>query len=184
MGLPPPRARSPRAALTARSVLALALATAVLAGCGGVRVDSGGFTTADRSAAQMALDVLRPSNIPLQLVNLTLVAGSIPVCRLHLQSRSPSTFRVYLFWTPYNRLHTYTWLTMTLGPEASRDRFHLGTAPGMANAAGAAVVTSPTAEQRRLDREVLIAHAGNVFAKPAARCQLLMNGYLRLLPAT
>jgi hypothetical protein len=130
----------------------------------------------------MVLNTLRPSNIPLQLVNLTLVAGAIPVCRVHLQSRSPRTYQVYVFWKPYDRAHTYIWLTMTLSKNASKDRFHLGTAPGTGSAGSTAAAPPSSAKQRELDREVLLAHAGNVFAKPGARCQLLMNGYLKLLP--
>jgi hypothetical protein len=36
--------------------------------------------------------------------------------------------------------------------------------------------------QDKKNQEVLMAHAGNVFEKPTSKCQVLMNGYLRLLP--
>lgn len=165
----------------------MAAVAATLAACGGRAVDSQGFTAAERNDAQLALDGLRASNIPTQLLKLTTVAGSIPTCRVHLASTSPSTFDVYLFWTPYDRGYTYAWLTMTLGESAAKDRFHLGTAPvsksaAAGSAAPAARLVGKSASERRQDHQALLAHAGNVFAKPAGRCQLLMNGYLRLLP--
>jgi hypothetical protein len=177
--------RRPRAV---RSGLALGVIAAVLAGCGGQTVDREGFTTAERNDAQLALNGLQGSNIPTQILKFTVVAGSIPTCRIHLASRSPSTFDVYLFWTPRDRGYTYTWLTMALGEKASGDRFHLGTAPVSGTAAASSVnpaarLLSPSPTDRKHDLQALMAHAGNVFAKPAGRCQLLMNGYLKLLPA-
>ena len=37
-------------------------------------------------------------------------------------------------------------------------------------------------QQAKKNREVLMAHAGNAFEKPGARCQVLTNGDLRLVP--
>jgi hypothetical protein len=159
----------------------------LLVGCGSQAVDSEGFTTQERNDAQTALDGLQKSNLPIQLVNLTLVAGAVPTCRVHLASRNPNKFDVYLFWIPYNRGHTYTWVTMKLAKDPTKDRFDLETAPGSISASGKtaapAVAVGPSPIQRKRDQAVLRAHAGAAFSKPAARCQLLMNGYLRLLPA-
>lgn len=171
---------------------------ASLAGCGSGGVDSGGLSAGDRKAAQAALDALQNSNISLQLINLSATALTAPTtCRVHLESRKQSTFKVYVFWVPYIGSQTYTWLNMTITKDASRDKFHLGTAPpvlpgglltpgGKSVARGSADYDTPLSlygpQQARRNRQVLMAHAGNVFAKPGAKCQVLKNGYLRLMP--
>ena len=40
------------------------------------------------------------------------------------------------------------------------------------------------AKQARKSQQSLVAHGGDVFTKPSARCQVLTNGSLRLLPNT
>ena len=186
--------RTPRALLAALLVVA---GVVTLAGCGG-GVDSGGFTAADRNAAQAAMDALQGSNIPLQLINLTATAREAPaVCRVHLESRKPSTFNVYIFWIPYLGVQSYSWLNMTITGDPSRDTFHLGTAPvvlpggvlsldGKTVASGSADFDTPLAlygpRQARKNHQAVVAHGGDVFAKPGAKCQVLANGYLRLLP--
>jgi hypothetical protein len=37
-------------------------------------------------------------------------------------------------------------------------------------------------QQARKSHRILLSHGGDVFAKPGARCQVLTNGSLRLLP--
>lgn len=180
----------------AYAVCAAGLAAA-LAGCGG-GVDAGGMTAGDRKAAQAALDALHGSNIPLQLVGISTTAGKPPAtCRVHLVSRQPSTFEVYLFWIPYTGGQTYSWLNMQVQANAKNDTFHLGTgeptlpggilAPnGRSILPGTADYDAPLSsygpEQARKNQEVLREHAGDVFSKPTARCVVLMNGDLRLLP--
>jgi hypothetical protein len=123
------------------------------------------------------MNMLQNSNISIQLVGLTTVAGLPPAaCRVHLVSRNPSVFKVFVFWVPYIRTRPYSWLDMTLTNDPGRDRFHLGTTRPVAD---------PAAGRRaraRADRRALTAHAGQSFAKPGADCQVLMNGYLRLVP--
>ncbi len=186
--------RTPRPLLAGLLVIAGAV---TLAGCGS-GVDSGGLTAADRNAAQRAMNALQGSNIPLQLINLTATARQAPaVCRVHLASRKPRTFNVYVFWIPYLGVQSYTWLNMTITADPSRDRFHLGTAAtalpggvltrdGKTVAAGTADFDTPLAlygpDQVRKNNQVLVAHGGNVFSSPGAKCQVLANGYLRLLP--
>jgi hypothetical protein len=163
-----------------RRRLAVALLALVgggaFSGCGGGGPDSGGLTAGERGDAQAAMDALQHSNIPLQLVGLTTVAGLAPAaCRVHLVSRDPNTFKVYVFWVPIQRARPYSWLAMTIAKDPARDAFHLGTAR----------LTAPKAvggRRKRVDRRAISAHAGDTFAKPGAACQVLMNGYLRLLP--
>jgi hypothetical protein len=172
-------------------------AAAFLAGCGS-DVDSGGLSAGDRNAAQAAMDALQQSNIPRQLVNFTSTAGLAPAtCRIRLESRSPHTFRVYIFWIPYVGSQSYIWLDMKLAEDTARDRFHVGTeAPVLPSgtlspdrktvAPGSLDYDTPLARygprQAERNRRVLMAHGGNVFSKPGAKCQVLQNGYLRLVP--
>jgi hypothetical protein len=168
-----------------------------MAGCGGgPQPDSGGLTSADRSTAQAAMDALDGSNIPLQLLAISTGAQETPAaCRVHLVASNPTTFKLYLFWIPYLGGEDYTWLNMTITNDPNRDTFSLGVAhpvlpSGQLSTNGRSIVpfTVDTAllssygpQQARKSRELLIAHAGNAFSKPAASCQVLMNGDLRLL---
>jgi hypothetical protein len=146
------------------------------------------------------MDVLQDTNIPRQLINFTSTAGLAPAtCRVHVQSRDPHTFRLYIFWIPYLGAQSYIWLNATIAPDKARDRFHVETeAPVLPGGTltpdrkdiipGSADYDTPLAlygpQQVEKNRQVLRAHAGNVFAKPRAKCQVLQNGYLRLVPIT
>jgi len=146
-----------------------------LTSCGGNAADSGGLTAGERRDAQLAMNALQRSNIPLQLVGLTTVAGLAPAaCRVHLVSRRPNVFKVYVFWVPFERTRPYSWLEMTITKDPTRDAFHLGTARPGAKGAGLRART-------RIDNRVIQDHAGGAFATPGARCQVLRNGYLKLL---
>lgn len=167
-------------------------------GCGSASVDSGGLSRNDRNEAQIALNALQGSNISTQLVALTATAGQVPAaCQVHLVSRSPATFKVYIFWIPYVGPSSYSWITMLITKDGPSDKFHLGTQravfPGGLLVAGGGLVPDPLADydsplsrygpqQIKINHRVLMAHAGDVFSKPRTRCQVLMNGYLKLLP--
>jgi hypothetical protein len=86
---------------------------------------------------------------------------------------------------------------MTITSNPGQGKFDLGFAapalPGGVLAGGGQTVAPGSAdydtplslygpEQAKKTRQVLAAHAGNVFSKPRARCQVLKNGYLRLVP--
>jgi len=190
MNWPRPRRGSLSLALTC-----LAGAT-LLAGCGGGGVDSGGLSLTDRNAAQEAMNALQASNIATQLVSMSTTAGLPPAaCRVHLESRHPATFKVYVFWVPFVGPSSYTWLDMTITKNSAGDKFHLGsqaaTLPSGFTLRGKTAIPIASnydplsmggVRQERKNRAVLMAHAGDAFAKPGANCQVLMNGYLRLLP--
>jgi hypothetical protein len=182
-----------------RGALALAGVAAVcaLAGCGSSAVDSGGLTARDRKSAQEALDALHGSNVALQVVTTTKIVESTPAtCRVHLLSKSPATFRVYVFWIPWLGSEAYTWLDMKLTKDPTKDTFVMGTAKpvlpgGLLTANGRSVdpfsqdttiLSRYGPQQAKKNREVLMAHAGNAFQRPGARCQALSNGDLRLVP--
>jgi hypothetical protein len=171
-------------------------AAAVLAGCGDT-TDSGGLKISDRNAAQIAMNSLQTSNIPTTILNMTSTAGQIPAaCHIHMISRNPSRFKVYIFWIPYVGPSSYSWLDMTITKDANQDTFHLATAPsvlpGGLGLGGLAppvpgyneydLPLSKLSGQAAINKKVLMQHAGNVFSKPDAPCQVLKNGFLRLLP--
>jgi hypothetical protein len=176
--------------VTAASVVALA-------GCGSDARDSGGLTARDRRTAQSALDSLQSSNISLQLVTVTRWVQSVPAaCRVRLVSRNPRTVRVYVFWIPWLAAAPYVWINMNVTNDPRTSTFHLGTTQpvlpgGRLNRDGrtvnrASVDTTLLSrygpEQARKGRQILVARGGDIFAKPGARCQVLENGSIRLLP--
>ena len=183
--------RSASAALAVAAVVALA-------GCGGGGgVDSGGLSAGDRSAAQTALDGLSGTNVARQLVAITAMVQNAPAaCRVHQVSADPHTFKVYVFWIPWLGAEPYMWLDMTVQKDPSKGVYRLGTAkpvlPGGKLTPGGHSVDPWTqdttllsrygAGQNKKNHEELLAHAGNVYAKPRAACQVLMNGDLRLVP--
>jgi hypothetical protein len=144
-----------------------------LAGCGSAKADRDGFTAGDRKAAQAALDTLRQTSIPVALVSFTATARTAPaVCRIHLNSTTPRTFKLFLFWEPFINPEvtkeaikaTYTWFDATIGQQVLQDTFSLGHAKPHVSKA-----------------QVLKEHVGSAFAKPSKRCQVLANGYLSLV---
>jgi hypothetical protein len=182
----------------ARIVIVTALAALTLAGCASGGADPGGLTAHDRTAAQNALDELQDSNISLQLVAITRWVQNVPAaCRIRLVSRNPDTYKVYVFWIPYLAAEPYVWLNMKVTKDPKTSTFHLGTSepvllPGGRLSPNGRSVNPRSVDttllslygpkQARKNHRTLVAHGGDVFAKPGAGCQLLTNGSLRLLP--
>jgi len=159
---------------------------------------SGGLTAGERQGAQRALDSLQDSNISFQLVTIsTRWVQSVPTaCRVALESRSPTTYKVYVFWTPWLAAEPYVWLTMNVTGDSRTSTFRLGTSqpvlPGGRLTRNGRTVNRLSVDTTLLSRygedqvkkghELLVAHGGDVFTKPGASCQVLKNGSLRLLP--
>ena len=191
--------------LRLRLLLVAAAGVLALAGCSShaahssaqSSAGSGDLTAKDRQAAQSALDGLQNSNISLQLVSITKWVQSVPAaCQVGLVSRSPTEFQVYVFWVPWLAAEPYAWLNMNLTSDPRTSTFHLGTvepvlsggrlekngrkiSPGSIDTT---LLSRYGPQQARRGRAILAAHAGGVFAKPSARCQVLQDGSLRLLP--
>jgi hypothetical protein len=180
--------------VTALGVLALA----GCAGCGSGSANSGELSAHDRTAAQSAMDDLKDSNIPLQLVAITKWVQNVPAaCRVRLVSQDPDTYNVYVFWIPWLAAEPYVWLNMKVTNDPKTSTFHLGTSepvllPGGRLSSNGRSVNPRSVDTTLLSRygpkqaakshRTLVAHGGDVFAKPGASCQLLTNGSLRLLP--
>jgi hypothetical protein len=158
---------------------------------------AGGLTAGERKGAQTALDSLQDSNISLQLVTIsTRWVQSVPAtCRVALESRSPETYRVYLFWVPWLAAEPYVWLTMNVTGDPGTSTFRLGASqpvlPGGRLQRNGRTVNRLTVdttllsrygeEQAKKGRQLMRAHSGGVFTKPGASCQVLKNGSLRLV---
>lgn len=181
----------------ARLLIVTVAGVLALAGCASDAVDPGGLTAHERETAQSAVDSLQNSNISFQLVNITQWVQSVPAaCRIRLASRNPSTFEVYVFWIPWLAAAPYVWVNMSLTDDPRTSTFHLGTAQpvlpgGRLNRDGRTVNRASVdstllsrygPEQARKSRQIMVAHGGDVFVKPGARCQVLKNGSIRLLP--
>jgi hypothetical protein len=186
--------------LSGRAGLLVVIAAGALAlgGCTADGADSGGLTASDRKAAQTAVDSLRDSNIANQLVTITQWVQSVPAaCRVRLASRDPETYQVYVFWIPWLAAAPYVWVDMSVTGDPRTSTFHLGTSQpvlpgGRLNLDGrtvnrASVDTTLLSrygpEQARKSRQLMVARGRGVFAKPSARCQVLQNGSIRLLPS-
>ncbi len=160
-------------------------------------MDSGGLTARERQAAQTALDGLQNSNISFQLVSITKWVQRVPAtCRVRLSSQNPTTFEVYVFWIPWLAAEPYAWLNMNLTSDQQKSTFHLGTVQPVLSGGTlkrngrsinpGSIDTTLLArygpQQAAKGQAIMTAHAGNVFSKPGAMCQVLQNGSLRLLP--
>jgi hypothetical protein len=152
--------------MTAIRILVVGLASgAMLAGCGGngdQKVDEGGFTAAQRSAAQTALVILSNTAVATTAVQNTGVIGYPTTCSVHLQARKPLTFKLFLSWKDLTR-PSYAWLQAVIGPEGlKRDySFSAGTETN------AAAVKS---------------HAGNALSKPFQPCEITNIGTFSIIP--
>lgn len=149
--------------------------------------------------AQEAVDSLQDSNISTQLVTITTrwVQSRPAACRVALESESPRAYEVYLFWVPWLAAEPYIWLTMNVTGDPATSSFHLGTSqpvlPGGKLQSNGRTVNRLSVDTTLLSRygpdqvrkghEILLAHAGDVFAKPGAACEVLKNGSLRLVPS-
>lgn len=188
----------------ARLLIVIAAGVLALAGCASSHavaaqgaVDSGGLTANERQAAQSALDSLQNSNISFQLVSITKWVQSVPAaCRIRLESQNPTTFKVYVFWIPWLAAEPYVWLNMHVTNDPRTSTFTLGDvepvlsggrlerngrkiSPGSIDTT---VLSRYGPQQARKGRQILVANGGDVFAKPGAKCQVLENGSLRLVP--
>ena len=191
------RAVASRARLLAVAAAAGALAFA-LAGCGSTPPDPTGFTPRERKAAQATLDAFQNTNISFQLIAMTQLTQSVPsACQVRLVSQDPPTYKIYLFWIPWLAAEPYVWLNMDVPADPKASTLKLGLSepilPGgrlsrdgqsiNRGSVDTTLLSRYGADQEKKSQALLREHGGDVFAKPSAKCQVLKNGAIRLLPA-
>ena len=154
---------------------ALALGVLALAACGGGQAtDAGGFTAAQRAAAQSALRLVAQTAIPRRVLALSFQAGTAPsTCTVLPAQGRQGSFRLLVAWVPdlpgYLTLPQSV-LAATIDASSPRkDSFD--------------VVTFRDRRGRPLPTPVGV-RAGFVRAaltKPAEQCQVLDDGALELV---
>jgi hypothetical protein len=143
----------------------------VCVACGSKQsVDSGGFTAAQRTVAQTALDRLQGTAIPTRVVAISLQTRQAPrICSLVPQLGAPGTFKLVVAWKPSGpgtKFVPQSVLEATIGTSVRDDRFQVTTFGGN--------VPEPPRLQATLVRAVE--------SKPAEECEILENGHLQLVP--
>ena len=145
-----------------------AAAMLALAGCGSSKTDAGGFTKSDRLDAQRALDTLEYTSIPSAVLQISDESHVPNSCTVHLQSKSPTTFRVFLTWIPRNtdiaNGDSYTWLEAIVSPTGEKPVFHMGNIPSD---------VPHDVAMRQLE-----SHYGTAMQLPYEKCEVLANGDL------
>ena len=149
----------------------LAACSLAFVACGSKQsVDSGGFTDAQRKAAQAALDQLQKTSIPRRVVAISYQSGQAPTtCTVVPKAGTDDAFDVFLAWKPTRpdyKSVPQSVLEATVGrPPAKSVRFHVSTFGGS--------TPEPASVQASLVRAML--------AKPAEQCEVLENGSLQLI---
>jgi hypothetical protein len=136
-------------------------------------VDSGGFTSAQRTAAQTALDLLQQTAIPRTVVAISFQSGQAPTtCVVLPAPGSSSLFKLFVAWKP-NRPDfmsvPQSVLEATFGATSGKaDRYHIWSFGG----GGRHPKPEPPSVAASLVRAEL--------AKPSETCEVLENGRLQL----
>jgi hypothetical protein len=140
------------------------------------KVDSGGFTAAEREAAQTALDGLQQTPIPRAVVAISYQAGQAPTtCIVLPKAGAEGIFKLFVAWKP-NRPDfmavAQNVLEATIGESPSKsDQFHITSFGGGG--------LDPKPEPANVAADLVRA----VLAKPSETCEVLENGHLRLAVA-
>ena len=146
-------------------------AAVALAGCGSGATDQGGFTSGDRKAARNVLALLGQTAVYDAALKISLTDAAVPTtCVVHIETRKPLTFRVFLSWIPSaeaiggGSVRAYAWLDAVMSPGglSKEHAFHQGNELTLAG---------------------LKAHYRDVFSKPVEKCLVLQNQQFGLLPS-
>ena len=157
-----------RAARLALSLLVSVVIASSLAACGGGGsggVDKGGFTQAQRDAAQTGLNTLLHTSVAAIVLQTTTSKG-LPVCRIHLARKNPAIFELLLVWIPKGQYATsatgnrYAWLRMSLNDQGPDLRtWNFGNSP---------------------DYATVKAAYGDTLSRPIEPCIVLNNGSVKV----
>jgi hypothetical protein len=151
---------------------ALTVCAVILAACGSKpKTDEGGFTVPERNDAQAALDQLRGTSIPREVLAISTRAGQAPnTCTLIPTNGTRGPYTLVVAWGP--PLPAYqsvpqSLLVATIGGESRAVRSHVTLFGGR--------LGEPAAVKATIARAAL--------AKPAEPCQALDGGELQIVPS-
>jgi hypothetical protein len=150
--------------------IVVASSAVAVAGCGGGATDEGGFTRNDRDAAAKVLGLLARTSVYTAASKMSLTQGGPPTdCFVHIQTRKPLTFRVFMTWVsarPISEVEAqaraYSWIEAVMGPRGLKQDYTLRSGNEV-TAAG------------------LRARYGDVTKKPVDNCLVLENQRFALL---
>jgi hypothetical protein len=149
----------------------LVVCVLVLAACGSKqKVDSGGFTADERTAAQTALDRLGQTAVPRTVVAISYRSGQAPTtCTVLPAPAGDGTFELVLAWQglrPAYRSVPESLLEATIGgPSPKSVQFHV-------TSFGGKIPESPRVKASLVRAAV---------ARPAEQCDVLESGHLELV---
>jgi hypothetical protein len=152
------------------------LAVCVLAStaCGSKpSVDKGGFTAAERTSAQTALDLLQQTPVPRAIVAISYQTGAAPsTCVVLPNPSAKGAFKLVVAWKPTRpdfMSVPQSVLEATMSDAASKkDAFHISSFGGGGH--------NPKPEPANIEADVVRANLAN----PAEPCEVLESGHLRL----
>ncbi len=160
----------PSAVASISSAIVATVCLLALTGCGSGGVDAGGFSSSNRNAAQNALDTLQSTSVSTIILQLSATNEIPAICRVHLESRKPLTFKLFLAWIPRGQFrqsetgNVYSWLQILLNRDGvTGNNWH--------------VVSSPR-------KATLEAAYGDALSKPFDRCEILAGGGVKVLRTT
>jgi peroxiredoxin len=140
--------------------------TLCLAGCGSTDSgDAGGFTSADRNAAQSAVDGLKTTSATTMILQLSGTHGIPAICQMRRESTSDEAFKLFIAWIPQGLRaqqytgDTYSWLQVL---------FRNGVVSNWRLASSA-------------KRSSVAAAYGNALSQPFDRCQIMADGSVHVL---
>lgn len=155
------------------TVLAACVLASTACGSSTPSVDKGGFTAAERTSAQSALDHLQQTPIPRTIVAISYQTGAAPsTCVVLPNASSRSAFKLVVAWKP-NRPDfmsvPQSVLEASMNVASSKkDVFHISSFGGGGH--------NPKPEPANIEADVVRANVSSI----AERCEVLESGHLRL----
>src|SRR5207245_5242029 len=127
--------------------------------------DSGGFSDKDRAAATTAMRALHGTGVTAAAANFSAEVGAPAICRIHIEKRTPLTFRLFVSWTPKKgSIYGYSWLAAV----ARQD--------GITPSSSLEAATVGTMKELR-------SHYGDALEKPSEPCRIELDGAITPLAA-
>ena len=150
----------------------------VCAACGSkpAKVDEGGFTAAQRTAAQTALGHLAQTALPRAIVAISYQTGVAPTTCVVVPGATSDAFQLVLAWKPNRPSYLsvpQSVIEATIGVASAKDDSYTVTSFGGGGG-------HPKPEPPRVEADLVRAEV----ARPAETCEALATGNLQLVPGS